>query len=108
MFYGIGLLNTAQPTSISCILTGNCILWQAIGVLNKIAAELDILNAMQSVRQVALELLDCERVTLFLIFERRNELRWVSALAGESVGKPSSVVGALCLTTPTLNPPSVL
>ncbi|EFJ40838.1 hypothetical protein VOLCADRAFT_99277 [Volvox carteri f. nagariensis] len=30
---------------------------------------------MQNVRQVALELLDCERVTLFLIFERRGELR---------------------------------
>ncbi|KXZ43213.1 hypothetical protein GPECTOR_97g751 [Gonium pectorale] len=48
---------------------------QAITVLNQLAAELDIHTAMQNVRQVALELLDCERVTLFLIFDRRGELR---------------------------------
>lgn len=46
-------------------------------MLNQLAAELDIHTAMQNVRQVALELLDCERVTLFLIFERRKELRCV-------------------------------
>ncbi|GIL46507.1 hypothetical protein Vafri_3502 [Volvox africanus] len=50
-------------------------LHKAITVLNQLAAELDIHTAMQNVRQVALELLDCERVTLFLIFERRRELR---------------------------------
>lgn len=48
---------------------------QAIAVINQLAGELDINSAMQNVRQVALELLECDRVTLFLIFERRQELR---------------------------------
>ncbi len=33
---------------------------------------------MESVRQVVLDLLQCDVVTLFLIFERKKELRWAS------------------------------
>ena len=46
-------------------------------MINRLALSvtLDINATMESVRSVALELLDCERVTLFLVFERRKELR---------------------------------
>lgn len=44
-------------------------------MVNHLAAELDIHAAMANVRQVALELLDCDKVSLFLTFERRGELR---------------------------------
>jgi hypothetical protein len=44
-------------------------------MINKLAVELDIEAAMRSVRDCALELLECDRVTLFLIIESRHELR---------------------------------
>lgn len=50
---------------------------QAIQLVNHsgLTRELDIHAAMESVRAVALELLECERVTLFLVIEARQELR---------------------------------
>lgn len=48
---------------------------QAIEVINHLAVELDIRTAMDHVHDVALELLECEKVTLFLTFDRRRELR---------------------------------
>lgn len=52
-------------------------LTKAVNVINRLAASesLDINHAMELVRSVALDLLDCEKVTLFLVFERRRELR---------------------------------
>ncbi|PNW74351.1 hypothetical protein CHLRE_13g605100v5 [Chlamydomonas reinhardtii] len=83
-------------------------LHKAIGVLNKIAAELDILNAMQSVRQVALELLDCERVTLFLIFERRNELRaMIDQQQILRIPFGEGIAGLVAQTGTTMNLPDV-
>jgi GAF domain-containing protein len=58
-------------------LTVACWSPQAIQLINTLTKELDIHAAMQSVRHVALELLECERVTLFLIIESRQELRYV-------------------------------
>jgi GAF domain-containing protein len=55
---------------------------QAIQLINTLTQELDIHAAMESVRHVALELLECERVTLFLIIESRQELRWVVIMSG--------------------------
>ena len=49
---------------------------QAISVINQLCCELDINIAVESIRAVALQLLDCEKVTLFLVFERRKEIRW--------------------------------
>jgi hypothetical protein len=51
---------------------------QAIQLINTLTKELDIHAAMESVRHVALELLECERVTLFLVIESRQELRWLA------------------------------
>ncbi|KAG1670017.1 hypothetical protein FOA52_011173 [Chlamydomonas sp. UWO 241] len=48
---------------------------KAVGVLNQLAVSLDIHTALASVQKVALELLDCDRVTLFLVFEQLQELR---------------------------------
>eukprot|EP00882_Tetradesmus_deserticola_P024848 GHRQ01027179.1.p2 GENE.GHRQ01027179.1~~GHRQ01027179.1.p2 ORF type:complete len:158 (+),score=36.87 GHRQ01027179.1:621-1094(+) len=56
------------PTGCTCAL-------QAIDLINKLAVELDIDAAMRSVRDCALELLECDKVTLFLIIEPRRELR---------------------------------
>lgn len=53
---------------------------QAIKLINTLTKELDIHAAMESVRHVALELLECERVTLFLIIESRQELRLVQSI----------------------------
>ncbi|MEW5299350.1 MAG: hypothetical protein WDW36_002376 [Sanguina aurantia] len=50
-------------------------LQKAITIINHLAAELDIHSAMDTVRNVAQELLDCDRVTNFLIFDRLQELR---------------------------------
>lgn len=44
-------------------------------VINHLAVELDISSAIETVRNFALELLDCDKVTLFLLFERLQELR---------------------------------
>jgi hypothetical protein len=56
-----------------------CCCLQAIQLINTLTKELDIHAAMESVRHVALELLECERVTLFLVIESRQELRWDSS-----------------------------
>lgn len=48
---------------------------QAIQLVNTLTKELDIHAAMESVRHVALELLECDKVTLFLVIESRKELR---------------------------------
>lgn len=48
---------------------------QAVEVINQLAVELDIHAAIDNVRKVAVQLLECERVTLFLINEPRQELR---------------------------------
>ena len=57
------------------------LLLQAIQLVNTLTKELDIHAAMESVRHVALELLQCERVTLFLVIESRQELRCAWRLA---------------------------
>ncbi len=48
---------------------------KAVKVINHLATELDVDEAMARMRRVVLEILDCERVTLFLVFERQKELR---------------------------------
>jgi hypothetical protein len=48
---------------------------QAIQLINTLTKELDIHAAMESVRHVALELLECDKVTLFVVIESRQELR---------------------------------
>lgn len=47
-------------------------------VINHLAVSLDIDYAMDSVRKACLELLDCDHVTLYLIFEKQKELRHVN------------------------------
>ena len=46
-------------------------------MINHLAVSLDIDCAMDSVRKACLELLDCDHVTLYLIFEKQKELRHV-------------------------------
>ena len=46
--------------------------------MNQLALELDINSAVDNIRDVVLELLNCERVTLFLVDNRLKELRQVS------------------------------
>ena len=46
-----------------------------MAILNQLAVELDITKAVDSVRNVVLELLHCEKVTLFLVDEQSKELR---------------------------------
>lgn len=48
---------------------------QAVGVMNQLALELDINSAVDNIRDVVLELLNCERVTLFLVDTSQKELR---------------------------------
>ena len=48
---------------------------QAVGVMNQLALELDINSAVDNIRDVVLELLNCERVTLFLVDAGQKELR---------------------------------
>ena len=50
---------------------------QAVGVMNQLALELDINSAVDNIRDVVLELLHCERVTLFLVDSQQKELRYV-------------------------------
>lgn len=45
--------------------------------MNQLALELDINSAVDNIRDVVLELLNCERVTLFLVDNRLKELRQV-------------------------------
>lgn len=49
--------------------------WKAIKVINKLSSEVNIETAMNNAREIALELLDCEKVTLFLVDEVKKELR---------------------------------
>ncbi len=50
-------------------------LMKAVTVINHLAVSLDINAALESVQKVALEMLDCDRVTMFLVFDRLMELR---------------------------------
>ncbi|GBG00359.1 cAMP phosphodiesterase [Raphidocelis subcapitata] len=50
-------------------------LLRAIELVSKLTLELNVHDAMRNVRQVALDLLQCERVTLFLILRCKQELR---------------------------------
>ncbi len=43
--------------------------------MNQLALELDINSAVDNIRDVVLELLHCERVTLFLVESQQKELR---------------------------------
>ena len=43
--------------------------------MNQLALELDINSAVDNIRDVVLELLHCERVTLFLVDNQQKELR---------------------------------
>lgn len=58
---------------------------QAIELINKLTLELNVHEAMRSVRQVALELLDCERCTLFLILKAKQELRGRTGTADDQL-----------------------
>ena len=44
--------------------------------MNQLALELDINSAVDNIRDVVLELLNCERVTLFLVDNQQKELRY--------------------------------
>jgi hypothetical protein len=53
-----------------------CCTMQTLDLISYLAAnELDIKSAVSSVRQVALRLLDCQKVTLFLAFKKTGDLR---------------------------------
>lgn len=54
---------------------------QAVGVMNQLALELDINSAVDNIRDVVLELLNCERVTLFLVDNQQKELRYWGCFA---------------------------
>ena len=46
--------------------------------MNQLALELDINSAVDNIRDVVLELLHCERVTLFLFDNQQMELRYMT------------------------------
>ena len=48
---------------------------QAVAIMNKLAAELDIHKAIDSIRSFILELLACESVTLFLVDSENKSVR---------------------------------
>ena len=48
--------------------------------MNQLALELDINSAVDNIRDVVLELLHCERVTLFLVDNQQKELRYITLL----------------------------
>ena len=48
---------------------------QALKILNKLALELDIEKAIDSIRSFVIELLDCQKVTLFLLDQEKRVLR---------------------------------
>jgi hypothetical protein len=52
-------------------------LTQVLKITNKLTATMDMAAAMESARAAVQELLDCERVTLFLVFHSLEQLRWV-------------------------------
>ncbi|GAX82496.1 hypothetical protein CEUSTIGMA_g9923.t1 [Chlamydomonas eustigma] len=77
---------------------------KAVHVINHLAVSLDIEEAMKSVRMVVLELLDCERVTLFLVFERQKELR--ARLRGGQIIRVEfgvGIAGKVAVTGETMN-----
>lgn len=48
---------------------------QAVAIMNKLAAELDVHKATDSIRSFVLELLNCESVTLFLVDSENTSVR---------------------------------
>ncbi len=48
-------------------------------MMNQLALELDINSAVDNIRDVVLELLHCERVTLFLVDNQQKELRYMTS-----------------------------
>lgn len=63
---------------------------KAVRLVNELTLELDVNGAMRRVRAAALELLGCERVTLFLVSRARRELR---GRAGDDEGSRVIRVG---------------
>lgn len=59
---------------------------QAVGVMNQLALELDINSAVDNIRDVVLELLHCERVTLFLVDSQQKELRYEAVCCAACTG----------------------
>ena len=60
--------------------------------MNQLALELDINSAVDNIRDVVLELLHCERVTLFLVDSQQKELR--SAATASAVALPHLKTGS--------------
>lgn len=54
--------------------------------MNQLALELDINSAVDNIRDVVLELLHCERVTLFLVDNQQKELRYVTVCCAACTG----------------------
>ena len=52
---------------------------QAVAIMNKLAAELDIFKATDGIRSFILELLGCGGVTLFLVDSESKSLRFAPA-----------------------------
>lgn len=84
-------------------------LHKAITIINHLAAEHDILSAMDNVRKSAMELLKCEKVTLFLTFDGRQELRGIThQAAGEFVIRVKfgeGIAGTVAATGELMNIP---
>lgn len=83
-------------------------LHKAIAVMSQLAVELDIHSAMTSVRHVALELLDCERVTMFLIIDGKDELRGECGMPEEGIIRINygeGIAGTVAKTGQLLNIP---
>ena len=51
------------------------LLLQAVGIMNKLAVEIDVYKATDNIRSFVLELLNCESVTLFLLDNENHILR---------------------------------
>lgn len=70
--------------------------------MNQLALELDINSAVDNIRDVVLELLHCERVTLFLVDSQQKELRSAAtasavALPYLKLGRTQSIPSAVCV-----------
>ena len=52
-----------------------CLPLQAVGIMNKLAVEIDVYKATDNIRSFVLELLNCESVTLFLLDNENHILR---------------------------------
>ena len=68
--------------------------------MNQLALELDINSAVDNIRDVVLELLNCERVTLFLVDNQQKELRYTSAHTAGSSSSSSSSDSRVCASQP--------